>query len=203
MSLTAITQPATSGSTPVGLFVALHGWGANAEDLASLTPLLNLPNYQFLYPNGPLPHPQVPGGRMWYDLNTGQGMADSRQQLQQWLKSLSEQTDIPLERTILAGFSQGGAMALDVGLRLPVAGLIALSGYLHTLEQPVPSPLPPVLIVHGRQDPVVPLQAAQMARETLRQAGATVQYHEFDMGHEIQPEVLAVVQTFVANIMED
>lgn len=201
MTLSAIICSDPANATPTSLFVALHGWGANAEDLATLTPLLNLPRYQFWFPDAPFPHPQVPGGRMWYDLDKGEGLDDSRQQLHHWLASLPEQTGIPLQQVILAGFSQGGAMALDVGLQLPVAGLISLSGYLHPLADATPNPaLPPILIIHGRQDPVVPLQAAQIARETLTQAGAKVQYQEFDMGHEIRPEVLTTVQTFVESL---
>ncbi|MGB8698240.1 MAG: dienelactone hydrolase family protein, partial [Thermosynechococcaceae cyanobacterium] len=184
-----------------GRFVALHGWGANAEDLASLAPYLTLNNYEFLFPDAPFPHPQVPGGRMWYDLSDLTqriGLEDSRQHLTNWLQSLETETHLPLSQTVLAGFSQGGAMTLDVGSYLPVAGLIVLSGYLHPATvRPLPAHFPPILMVHGRQDPVVPLAAAQHARDTLTQAGATVDYHEFDMGHEIQPQVLTLIRDFV------
>lgn len=135
---------------------------------------------------------------MWYDFQAGyRGLDQSRQLLQEWLKSLAAETGVPLSRTVLAGFSQGGAMTLDVGLNLPLAGLVALSGYLHPLDQTLSPHTPPVLIIHGLQDQVVPLSAAQAARGTLTKAGARVEYHEFDMGHEIQPPVLPLLHNFI------
>jgi phospholipase/carboxylesterase len=145
-----------------------------------------------------MPHPEAPNGRMWYDLSTQEGLESSRQQLTDWIQSPEAISNISLGNTVLAGFSQGGAMTLDVGTHLPLAGLIVLSGYLHPLTlRPLPKTFPPILMIHGRQDTVVPLKAAQYARDTLTQAGATVQYHEFNMGHEIQPQVLTLMQDFV------
>jgi phospholipase/carboxylesterase len=183
--------------------VALHGWGANAQNLASVVPLLNLPNYQFMFPDAPFPHPYSSTGRAWYDLsyNKGQGLPESQKLLKDWLLSLESTTGVPLSRTILSGFSQGAAMTLDVGLSLPLAGLVALSGYLHPLSESTGRAFPPILIVHGRQDSVVPLKAAQSARDTLVALGVSVQYQEFDMGHEIRPEVLAVIRNFILRIM--
>ena len=185
------------------MIVTLHGWGANAQNLASVVPLLNLPDYQFMFPNAPFLHPYSSIGRAWYDLGSenGKGLPESRKLLTDWLLSLESTTGVPLSRTILSGFSQGAAMTLDVGLSLPVAGLVALSGYLHTVSEPAGGKFPPVLLVHGRQDSVVPLRAAQSARESLVQLGVSVQYHEFDMGHEIRPEVLAVIRNFVVGVM--
>ncbi|HEY9795593.1 MAG TPA: alpha/beta hydrolase [Leptolyngbyaceae cyanobacterium] len=192
-------MPPAKGQLPAGLIVTLHGWGANAQDVASLVPLLNLPNYQFLLPNAPFPHPQVPGGRMWYDLSREDyhGLAQSQQLLTNWIKSLEKMTGIPLESTILSGFSQGGAMTLDVGLSLPLAGLASLSGYLHRTPKDIDPPLPPVLIVHGRQDTVVPLSAAHRLRDYLLSLGAPMQYKEFEMGHEIQSDVLGIIRDFI------
>lgn len=178
--------------------MGLHGWGANAQNLASVAPLLNLPDYQFMFPYAPFPHTYMPTGRMWYDLGSekGKGLPESRKLLINWLLSLENSTGVPLSRTILSGFSQGAAMALDVGLSLPVAALVALSGYLHPISEPAGGKFPPVLIVHGRQDSVVPLKAAQSARDSLVALGVSVQYQEFDMGREIRPEVLAVIRNF-------
>ncbi|GAX44052.1 phospholipase/carboxylesterase [Tolypothrix sp. NIES-4075] len=196
------------GQVPKGLIVTLHGWGANADDLASLSPFFNLPSYQFIFPNAPFPFPNSSFGRAWYDLrmeNMYQGLAESRQILIDWLQSLESSTGVPLSRTILSGFSQGGAMTLDVGLTLPLAGLICMSGYLHpgagtNVETRNFASLPPVLITHGRQDTVVPLQAALRAKETLESLKVAVEYHEFDMGHEIRPEMLEIVRNFVVNL---
>ncbi len=185
------------------MIVALHGWGANAQNLASVVPLLNLPDYQFMFPNAPFPHPYSSTGRAWYDLydQKGQGLAESRKLLTEWLHSLESSTGVPLSRTILSGFSQGAAMTLDLGLSLPLAGLVALSGYIHPVSVPAGGKFPPVLLVHGRQDSVVPLTAAQYTRESLAALGVSVQYHEFDMGHEIRPEVLALLRNFVLGVM--
>lgn len=181
----------------------MHGWGANAEDVASLLPLLNLPDYQFVLPDAPFPYPYSPVGRAWYDLrveNMYQGLAESRQRLIDFLESLESSTGVPLSRTILSGFSQGGAMTLDVGSKLPLAGLVVISGYLHPDAITAgKSRIPPTLITHGKYDEVVPLQAAWKARETLKSLGVAVEYHEFDMGHEIHSQTLEVLRNFVVN----
>ncbi|MBD2569559.1 alpha/beta hydrolase [Anabaena lutea] len=188
---------------PSALIVTLHGWGANAQDVASLLPYLNLPDYEFLLPNAPYPYPYSPTGRAWYDLrdeNMYEGLTESRQMLIDWLQSLESVTGVPLSRTILSGFSQGGAMTLDVGLNLPLAGLVVMSGYLHPgIEKLKHSSFPSTLIMHGRQDQVVPLPAAIKAKAVAESLGVAVDYHEFDMGHEISPEMLAVLRSFVLN----
>jgi phospholipase/carboxylesterase len=121
--------------------------------------------------------------------------------LTDFLKALPTTTGVPLSRTVLGGFSQGGAMTLDVGLGLPLAGLMVLSGYLHAPIVPSQTALPPVLMIHGKQDSVVPLAAAQRALASLRSLGAEVRYQEFDMGHEIQPIVLKLIQSFVEELL--
>jgi phospholipase/carboxylesterase len=214
-SIQAISVPPSQGEKPTHLLVALHGWGANAQDLAPLARMFDLPQFGFIFPNAPFAHPQVPGGRAWYALDTNEyrGLSQSRQLLSEWLQSLEENTGVPLHRTFMAGFSQGGAMTLDVGLSLPLAGLCSLSGYLHAQPQvkgerfapngrgaAAPAArdrFPPVLIVHGRQDMVVPLQAAQQAKKELNALGVNVEYREFNMGHEIQPPVLTLIEEFI------
>ncbi|MGA7936051.1 MAG: alpha/beta hydrolase [Kovacikia sp.] len=212
MSLQAISVPPASGQPAEGVIVLLHGWGANYQDLLGLTPYLNLPMYQFVFPDAPFPHPFNPVGKMWYafpedysfmgkpEFRDRPDLANSRQLLTELIRSLAEQTGVPLSRTILGGFSQGGAMTLDVGVNLPLAGLMVLSGYLHAPLQPEISSFPPVLMVHGRQDQVVPLLSAHQARDSLQGLGIELQYHEFDMGHEIQPIVLEQIQNFVEEV---
>jgi phospholipase/carboxylesterase len=200
LSLQFISVPPASGKAPAGLIVCLHGFGGNSQQLAPFAPMFNLPEYQFLFPDAPYTYPYGSGGKMWYNLQgqDRQGLMASRQQLTDWLKSLETKTGVPLSRTILAGFSQGGAMTLDVGLTLPLAGLVCLSGFLHSKPEPTAGKsFPPVSIVHGRQDRMVPLSSAQNARDTLTALGVAVQYQEFDMGHTVIPEVLVVVRSFV------
>ncbi len=202
--LELISIPANT-PTPAGTIVLLHGWGANNQDLGELVPYFNLPEYQFLFPNGIFPHQYNESGKAWYSFasagqltNTSKvELATSRQVLTDWIQTLPDPTGVPLDRTWIAGFSQGGAMTLEIGLDLPVAGLIVLSGYLHPDIPKPPQAAPPTLIVHGRQDDVVPLAAAHMSRDRLTQWGVDVKYQEFDMGHSIVPEVLQVVREFV------
>ena len=205
MTLDVITVPAQI-DPPQGLVVILHGWGATAADVEFLVSLLALKTCPFLLPNGPFAHPYG-GGRMWYglperftfttDLSDRPDLLTSRQLLTDWLQSLASITGVPLSRTVLGGFSQGGAMALDVGLNLPLAGLMILSGYAHAPIAPLTAPSTPILLVHGRQDQVVPLQAAHLTRDRLRQVKATITYEEFDMGHEIAPIVLHHMRQFI------
>ncbi|MEL4894300.1 alpha/beta hydrolase [Crocosphaera sp. Alani8] len=186
-------------SEPKNLLVMLHGWGANAEDLAPLSSVLTLPDYQLLFPNAPFSHPEVPGGLAWYALETGkyEGIEESCQLLKNWLLSLEKDTGIPLSRTILSGFSQGGAMALDIGINLPLRGICSLSGYLQFQPQKIASPVPPILIIHGTNDMVVPLQMAQKARDGLTSISAKVEYHELEMGHEIPTDVIPIFEKFI------
>ncbi|AFY72317.1 putative esterase [Synechococcus sp. PCC 7502] len=191
-----------ANSTPQGVIIALHGWGANAEDLAELAPILNLPNYTKLFVQAPFDHPNVYGGRMWYDFqnpNSNQ-LAESRSQLKTYIASIVTSESFSHLPVFLLGFSQGGAMTLDVGLELKLAGLISLSGYLHSdiANNAIATPIfTPILIVHGVRDAVVPVIAAQSAKTTLTKLGAKVSYHEFDMGHEINLEAIATVRNFI------
>lgn len=200
MSLQFINIPPATREKPAGLIILLHGWGANCQDLASLIPLLQLQNYQFLCPDAPFPHPYMPGGKMWYNLELEdvEGLAKSQKLLKNWLVSLEDITNIPLSRTILSGFSQGGAMTLDVGLSLPLAGLVSMSGYLHSKPQLLENHQLPILIMHGRQDPIVSLSAAHQAKSSLTNLGLSVQYQEFDMGHEIRPEQISLMRDFIS-----
>jgi phospholipase/carboxylesterase len=202
-TLDFITVPPETETAPQGLIVTLHGWGANAQDVASLSPYFSLPGYQFVFPDAPFPHAYSAIGKAWYDLrqeNMYEGLAESRQLLIDWLQSLESSTGIPLSRTILSGFSQGGAMTLDVGLTLPLAGLVVMSGYLHPgAAKTVKSSYPPTVIMHGRLDEVVPLAAAVQARETLTSLGVALEYHEFNMGHEISLDMLEILRNFVVN----
>ena len=195
-----------NGSNQEHLLVILHGWGANYQDFVPVTQVLDLPGFGYIFPNAPFNHPQVPGGRAWYALETQEytGLAESRELLGNWLMSLEGATGVPLNRTIMAGFSQGGAMTLDLGLTLPLAAICSFSGYLHYHPQlQSDTKFPPALIVHGRQDMVVPLQAAQQARDELSAIGVSVKYQEFDMGHEVPTPAINLLQKFVSASITD
>jgi phospholipase/carboxylesterase len=210
VQLKVITIPVQT-DRPIGNVVILHGWGANAPDAASFATLMKLPNINLFLPEGPFQHPYSADGRMWYglpeplsafsfadDIAAQPELQTSRQLLTEFLQGLPAQTGIPLDRTILGGFSQGGAMTFDLGLDLPLAGLMGLSGYLHKSPGGITSQTKSVLMVHGKQDPVVPFAASIAAKERLARSGATVTHHAFDrMGHEISWDVIALMRDFV------
>jgi phospholipase/carboxylesterase len=204
MTLNAIAVPPLKGNSPEHLLVLLHGWGGDANGLVSLAQTFDLPTYQCLLPNAPFPHYELPSARAWYALESQhrEGLPKSRQLLKDWLLSLETETGVPLSRTVLGGFSQGGAMTLDVGIELPLAGFFSLSGYLHFQPILLKTPISPILIVHGKQDLVVPIQAARQARDKLEEIHASVEYHEFDMGHEVPQIVLTLVEKFIRRVNE-
>ncbi|WP_369011330.1 alpha/beta hydrolase [Nodosilinea sp. LEGE 07088] len=178
-----------------------------------LAPYLGLSNFAMVFPDAPWPHPQVTGGRMWYSFPVGydfrsahdfaaqEDLQASRAQLKTWLINLAQTTRVPLERTILAGFSQGGAMALDIGPQLPLAGQIILSGYLHG-EAQAPVSDRPVMVVHGAFDPVVPVGLAHQTQTALAAVGQPITWHEIAMGHEIPPQVMALISQFCEDLRQ-
>ena len=173
--------------------VLLHGWGADAGDLMPLgqalaeaiaTPL-ELVALQ-------APQRQTQGsGRQWYGLFPADWAAvpDAVERLKQRINNLGS-TEIPLNATVLLGFSQGGAMAMAAGCDLPLAGLIACSAYPHPNWQ-APVIRPPVLLLHGRHDEVVPHSAALTLKQELGQSNQACDLFSFDNGHAIPVEAQA------------
>ena len=197
MTLETIRVAPENNLPPDFVMVILHGWGANNQDLTALVPMLGLPQGLYLFPNAPYPHPDVPNGRAWYALeNNNQGIEHSLDTFYQWLLSLEDRTGIPLSKTIVGGFSQGGAMSLDVGLQFPVAGVFSFSGYLHFEPSSDRNPFPPTLICHGTQDPVIPVKTAREANSKLQSVGVNVDYHEFDIDHSIIPAEAHLLRDF-------
>jgi len=179
--------------------VVLHGWGADADDLLDLGRELVDGRVSLVALRAPWPHP-AGVGRQWYDLQRPNWpeLPESRTRLRERLLELGR--SVPLEATALLGFSQGGAMALDVGCGdaagaegLPLASLIACSGYPHPGWTPR-CPVPAVLITHGQQDPVVPFAASEGLEQMLRAAGGTVQRLDFAGGHGIDPALFPAIR---------
>ena len=209
MGLSYISVPPQSRAAAKGAIVILHGWGANAEDAAYFTGLLDLGNYHLIFPEGPFAHP-APGGKMWYgfppEFNFSGSWGSlpqlqaSRQALITFLTELPALTAVPLTKTILGGFSQGGAMTIEVGFDFPLAGRMILSGYRHNPIGMI-SDKAPGLMVHGTLDPVVPVMAATETRDRLIEAGATLTYLEFPtMGHEVSQAVLGEMDRFIDRV---
>ncbi len=175
--------------------VLLHGWGADADDLLELGELLVGPQVSVVSLRAPLAHP-AGIGRQWYDLQQSgwPQLPEARSDLQQRLLALD--TSVGLQQTVVLGFSQGAAMALDVATTLPVAGVIACSGYPHPDWQPQDLSLP-VLLSHGEQDPVVPHGASVELERRLKAAGAAVELLSFAGGHSIDPDLFAPMRHFL------
>lgn len=175
--------------------VLLHGWGADADDLLDLGEELAGRRAGVVSLRAPEPHP-CGVGRQWYDLQQPEwpGLAGARQQLKLRLEALAQ--SLPLERTVVLGFSQGAAMALDVASDLPVAGVICCSGYPHPGWNPR-APLPPILLTHGRADPVVPYAASEELQRLWRNAGGDSQLLGFPGEHTIDTALFPDLRCFM------
>ena len=180
--------------------VLLHGWGADADDLLDLGELLVGPDVSVIALRAPEPHP-FGSGPQWYCLQpiNWDALPAARAALRTRLEALA--ASVALEHTVLLGFSQGAAMALDVGCSLPLAGIVGCSGYPHEGWRPS-GPLPPVLLSHGREDAVVPYAASEKLQQQLVQAGAQVELLPFNGGHGIDPELLPAMGAFVRHCLE-
>jgi phospholipase/carboxylesterase len=186
---------------PEGALILLHGRGTDERDLFPLLDILD-PERRLLgaTARGPLSLP--PGGAHWYVVRRvgypdPETFQSTYPQLAAWLDELLEEHDIPHERTVLGGFSQGSVMsyALGLGPRRPrPAGIMALSGFLPQVEGfeldfDKAAGLP-VAIGHGTHDPVISVEFGRDARDRLADAGARVTYRESPMSHTIDPSFL-------------
>ena len=209
-SLTGPSRPAASGEAD-SLVVFLHGYGADGDDLIGLAEPLapHLPNTRFLAPNAPERCVNNPMGYQWFPIPWLDGTPEAVARasaaaafasLDGWLDAVAAET--PPERTVLVGFSQGTMMALHVGLRrrAPFAGIVGFSGRLLEPEL-LPGEIasrPPVLLVHGDEDPMVPFASLAEAERGLKAAGVEVATHvSRGVGHGIAPDGLGLAVGFI------
>lgn len=188
----------------------LHGLGADGNDFVPIVPELRLPDslaVRFVFPHAPMQPVTINGGyvmRAWYDILEMdlqrkidlEGVAESVAYLQQLIEQQLE-SGIELSRLVLAGFSQGGVIALDCALQMPVkpAGVMALSTYL---AQPQGNGEGmQVFQAHGTRDPVVPLQTGAQARDDLLKLGAQVEWREYPMPHSVHPTEIMDISTWL------
>ena len=193
-----------AGDGPFPTILVLHGWGANAHDLLGLAPLLHAGEALVLAPQGPVAFEVAQGmaGYGWFPI-TGGGppspaeFEQGREVLLGFLAEAEKQYPVDRRKIVVMGFSQGGVMAYDMVLRDPdrFCGLAALSSWYPDLvseqiEKQSGHENFPVLVIHGTEDPMIPLERAQESREALMRFGVNLAYHEYEMGHEIRPEAL-------------
>ncbi len=197
--------------------------GADGHDFAPIVPELRLPpslSVRFVFPHATIQPVTINGGmamRSWYDILTPnlvkredeQGIRTSERAIQA-LIARENARGIPTERIVLAGFSQGCAMTLHTGLRLPskLAGLMGLSGYLPLIDmakserQPANSDTP-IFLAHGTHDPVVTLERAEASRAKLAALGYAVQWHTYPMQHSVCAEEIHDISRFLQSVMID
>ena len=189
---------------PAGTIIWLHGLGADALDFEPIVPLLRLKRpLRFVFPNAPIRPVTINAGaemRAWYDANPNDptaGQVDIAASVSAVAALVDQERDagIPARNITLAGFSQGGVIALELGLSFHhrLAGIMALSTYVHDHEHLVDridfaNIDCPIFFAHGLHDPMIPITRAITARETLRGLNYEIEWHEYTMAHQICPE---------------
>lgn len=209
------------GEDPEASVIWLHGLGADGSDFVPIVEQFGLAEYckvRFVFPHAPVRPITVNNGmsmRGWYDIFAlDLSRREDLQGIQASFKLLELLIEreiglgVPTHRIILAGFSQGGAMALYTGLRYPkpLGGIIALSTYLLIADQfakerhPVNQTIP-IFIAHGLFDPIVPLILGETCRQQLKGLGHSVEWHSYPMPHSVIPEEIQDIGGFLKKIL--
>lgn len=198
------TAHVPSGEGPFPTILALHGWGASAHDLLGLSPYLHAGEALVLCPQGPVAFQTGPGqvGYGWFPIRSGGPMdpaefAKGRDVLRAFVDEALEQLPVDPRKVAVLGFSQGGVMAFDLVLRDPArfAGLVGLSTWLpNDLANTIPLSEAlqglPVMVQHGRSDPMISVDRGRETRDRLTRMGVDLSYREYEMQHEVGPESL-------------
>jgi len=206
---------------PTAAVVWLHGLGADGNDFAGLVPELNLagcPPIRFVFPHAPSMPITINGGYVmpaWYDISgvdlvsrqDAQGIQTSEAAITALIEREIARGIAP-GRIVLAGFSQGCAMALHTGLRCrhTLGGIIALSGYLpladrFASERTAPNAKTPIFMAHGTMDPVVVIQRGEDSRNALSALGHPVQWHNYPMQHSVHPKEIVDISAFLKQVL--
>jgi len=218
------TVEVAGGDQPDGAVIWLHGLGADGHDFEPIVPELEISgqaDLRFVFPHAPVRPVTINGGmsmRAWYDVmsldRTGPQDEAGIRESSAALVSLIErehQKGIAYDRIVLAGFSQGGAIAMHTAMRFPhkLAGLMVLSSWMpleSTIEEEVTRSAEaqardlPVLMAHGTFDPMLPLAAGQHARELMQGAGYSVKWHEYPMAHAVCAEEVVEIRNWLLEI---
>ena len=212
--LSGPSRPPASGGKPRRLVILLHGLGADGNDLIGLAPYWArlLPDAEFLSPNAPFPCDMAPHGYQWFSSQDRSleavlgGVRAAAPILDAFIDEALEERGLGSGELALVGFSQGTMMSLFVGLRRaePVAGIVGFSGRLLAPEL-LASELrsrPPILLVHGTEDPLVPYSSLAAAETTLKAAGVPVEtVTSFGIGHSIDDQGLRRGGQFLKKVL--
>jgi phospholipase/carboxylesterase len=205
------TAHVPAGEGPFPTIVLLHGWGASAHDLIGIAPALHGGRALVLSPQGPVAIEPQPGmiGYGWFPLSAGRAPDLTAVRMAQGLVEIfidDACNRYPVDRTklVLAGFSQGGFMAYRIALSDPerYAGLMALSSWLpaELAEEVAPTPAHtklPALVIHGSKDPMISIDRAYASRDALLALKVPTVFREYEMGHEVRPEALREIVTWL------
>jgi len=197
----------------------LHGLGADGHDFEDIIPELNLPedsSIRFIFPHAPVRSVTINDGaemRAWYDFLPHSDTAgtdhisESTAQLKQFVDREIKR-GISSQNILLAGFSQGGVIALNAGTRFDrrLAGILAISTYLHDFrgtqaEMSDANLAIPIMMAHGTQDPMIPIMRAATSRENLIRLGYDVRWFDYPMGHHVCLEEIQEISTFIGEVL--
>ena len=208
----------TTGDSPIGSVIWLHGLGADGHDFEPIVPELRLPDdlpLRFVFPHAPVRPVTINGGmamRAWYDIISldAEGRADAAgvhdsTAILEALIAREKERGIDPGNIVIAGFSMGGAIAINTALHTNerLAGLMALSTYL-----PLPGEADdssshrdlPVFMAHGSFDPMLPMQWGQLSAQKLRDVGFTIEWHDYPMAHAVCPEEIRDIREWLLKI---
>ena len=219
--MTLETIELSSGEHPSAAVIWMHGLGADANDFVPIVQELDLqgcPAIRFVFPNARVIPVTVNGGyemRAWYDIRGADivmredevGLRQSQTDIEA-LIAREIVRGIPANKIVLAGFSQGCAMALQTGLRYPekLAGLLCLSGYvpIHTklaAERHLSNQDTPIFLAHGKVDTVIPILRAEQSRDLLTALGYTLEWHEYMMPHSVCPQEVDHIGAWLQRVL--
>lgn len=210
-----------TGPTPRASVIWMHGLGADGHDFEPIVGELVAPEeraLRFIFPHAPLRAVTVNGGyimRAWYDIaalgmhaqEDLAGLQDARARIEALIRREIER-GIGTERIVLAGFSQGGALALYTGTRAQqrLAGIAALSCYLPAAEllpqeHSKASLSTPIFMAHGSQDPLVPSSYGEGSRRALERSGYSVEWHLYPIAHSVSPEEIVELAAWLRRVL--
>ena len=210
-----------TGASPDASIIWLHGLGADGHDFEPIVSELRLPDslaIRFVFPHAPFRPVTLNGGytmRAWYDLAmTEKGIHQDEGHIRESERVIAHLVDreraagVDSRRIVLAGFSQGAAMALHTGLRYPhpLAGIMALSMPL-PLADKIPNELnpanaqAPVFLAHGTRDPIVPFLLGERAQQLLQSLSIPVEWHAYDMEHTVSQREVADIRAWLLRVL--